>query len=146
MTTEGLRSPRRQDGPFCGRSYGVLARVCPLVNPEVASNLKIGKRELDGSSKLACREVMMMKRGYRGCAKDIPRIVRVDCRVALFADDLVCILGALAQVSNEGRVWRREGREEGEGVGVCCKLAGRISHFGLLTLPLGTTPPHFPAA
>ena len=49
-----------------------------------------------------------------GCG-DVPRVVRADCRVTLFADDLVCILNALAQVSVEGRVRWRDGGERRRG-------------------------------
>jgi len=41
--------------------------------------------------------------GDGGCGRYVPRVTRVDWETP-FADDLVCILDALAQVSGEGRV------------------------------------------
>ena len=67
-----------------------------------------------------------MKRSYWRWARDVPRVARVDCLVTLFVDDLVCIPDALAQVSSEGRVRWRDGREEGE-ERVCWECAERAT-------------------
>lgn len=56
-------------------------------------------------------------------------------------DDLVCILDALALVSNKGRVWWRDGREEGER---CVCWEG--SHSRPACSPSAPLRPHSPAA
>ena len=71
--------------------------------------------------------------GYGRWMGDVPRVTRVGCRATSFADDLVCILDALAQVSSEGRVRRREGREEGKGSGLV--VSGRKDPSRAADLP-----------
>ena len=92
MTIKELPSPWGHVGSYCERSCGVLAQGCPLVSLEVVLNLE-SAGELDRWNLEVC--------GPRCLVKDVPR-------VTLFADDLVCILGALARVPNEGRVQRRD--------------------------------------
>ena len=45
-----------------------------------------------------------------GVRKDAPRVALVDCRVTLFAEDLVCILDARPAKDEGGGKTKRRGR------------------------------------
>ena len=101
------------------------------MNLEVALNLE-SAGELDRWNLEVC--------GPRCLVKDVPRVARVDFRVTLFADDLVCILSALAQVSNEGRVRRRD-RRRGRKAGLL-EVGGKSpTHARLVLLARHRAPP-----